>query len=207
MDNIEKITESLEKEAEEKKEKIIAEAEEKAENIKSRAQEEADEKSEEIIEDGKSEADAIEKRILSNAKTEARRKKLRFKDEMSERVFRRAREELRDLNEDQERYEKTVENLIIDGGISVDGGDLEILLPKGEDFLSEEKISELERKISEKTGKDTSIDILEELKKSENGAIVRKSDGTIECNNTFEARLNRMKDSLRRKVIDMLFEN
>lgn len=206
MDNIEKITESLEKEAKEKKEEIIAEAKEKAEEKKSEAREKAEDISGDIIEEGKREAKAMEKRILSSAKTEARRKKLGFKDEMSKKVFEEVDKRLKELKDDREGYQETTKNLIIDGGIAVNGGDLEVLLPTGESFLSEEEIDELEEKIESETGKETSLDVLEELEKSKGGAIVRKSDRTLQCNNTFEARLERMKNSLRTKVIDELFE-
>ncbi len=207
MDNIEKITESLEKEAKEKKEKLIEEAKEKAEKRKSEARETAKEESEEIIQEGKKEAEAREKRILSNAKTEARRKKLEFKDEMSKRVFESVKERLEELRENQEKYKKTIQNLVVDGGISVGGGNLEVIVPKGENFLSDGEVEELENEIEKETGNETSLEIIEELAKSKGGVIVRKGDRTLQCNNTFEARLERMRDSLRTEVINKLFES
>lgn len=206
MEDIKQITQSLEKEADEKKEKIIQEAKEKAEEKKSAAHKEAEEEAEEIIEEGEREAESIVRRVLSSARTEARRKELEFKDSLSEEVFERAMERLKDLREDQEEYEETLVNLIRDGGISVGGGDLEVFILEGDNFLSEKQIEEIEKDISEQTGKDTSIELLEKLDRAFGGAVVRKSDGSLQCNNTFKARLDRMKSSLRTQVTKTLFE-
>lgn len=206
MEDIEKITESLRKEAEEEKKNIISEAEEKAEEKKSEAREEAEEKAEEIIEEGKRKAEAETKKILSTARTKARRKKLEFKDEMSEEVFERAMKKLDELKDDNSKYRKIMKNLIIEGGISIEGGDLEVLIPEGDNILSEEDIQDIEEEINNSTGVESSIEVLENLEDSRGGAIVRKSDGTLQSDNTFEARMERMRDSLRTEIIEILFE-
>lgn len=206
MEDIEKITESLRKEAEEEKKNIISEAEEKAEEKKSEAREEAEEKAEEIIEEGKRKAEAETKKILSTARTKARRKKLEFKDKMSEEVFERAMKKLDELKDDNSKYRKIMKNLIIEGGISIEGGDLEVLIPEGDNILSEEDIQDIEEEINNSTGVESSIEVLENLEDSRGGAIVRKSDGTLQSDNTFEARMERMRDSLRTEIIEILFE-
>lgn len=206
MESIQRIKDSLKEETEEKKEEIYGEAKREIKEIKAEAQRKANSKAQEIIEEGKREADAEAKKILSNARMKARRKKLEFKDEIGKKVFEKAKEELQGLKDEQEKYKKTMENLIENGGISVGGGSLEVLLPKGEDFLSEDRVKEIEEKISSETGKETSLSFLEELDKTTGGVIVRRSDGKMQCNNTFEARLERMKDSLRTEVSKILFQ-
>lgn len=207
MEGITRIEQSLKEETEEEKEKILKEANQKAEEIKSEAQGKADAKYDEIIEKGKREAESMVKKILSNARMKARRKKLEFKDEMCERVFEKAKEELIELKENQEEYEETLRTLIKEGGLAVGGGDLEVLVSESDDLFTNDLIEEIEEDISEETEKDTELTLKKELDKETGGAIVRRSDGTMQSDNTFEARLERMRDSLRTEVTQILFEN
>lgn len=207
MESIEEITKSLEKEAKEKKKEIIQEAEKEAEEIKSEAQKKADSKKQEIIDEGKREAEAIEKRILSNAKTEARRRKLEFKDELSEKVFSEAMNKIKKMKNEEEKHSQTMINLIKDGGISVGGGEIEVLVLEGDNFLTDKQIKKIEKDIQKETENETSIKILENLETANGGAFIRKKDGTLQCNNTFSARMERMKDSLRTEVTKILFKD
>lgn len=207
MEGIKRIEESLKEEAEDEREEILKEANQKAEEIKSEARREADAKSDKIIEEGKREAKSIVKKILSNARMKARRKKLEFKDEMCQRVFEEAKDKLLELKENQEKYKEILKKLIKEGGLAVGGGDLEVLVSKSEDLLTQELIEEIGREISEETGKDTQLTLKKELKGKTGGAIVRRSDGSMQSDNTFEARLERMRDSLRTEVTKILFEN
>lgn len=207
MESLDRIKQSVQKEAEDKKEKIFKEAEEKAESEKSASRKRAQQESNEIIQAGEEEADAMERRIISSARMKSRRRKLEAREEIIEKTFTGAMEELMDLREDQQKYLKTMENLIRDGGIAIGGGDLEVLVLEGDDLLSEEQVEKLSTDISEATGEDTSIKLLDELDSASGGAIVQKSDGSVRCDNTFEARLERVKDSLRTEVAEMLFES
>lgn len=206
MKSLDRITQSIKEETEEKKEKILKEAKEKTENKKSESREKAQLKSKKIIKEGEEEADKIERKILSTARMKSRKRKLEAREETINKVFASAMEELEDLRENQEKYQETLENLIRDGGVAIGGGDLEVLVSEGDDFLSEERIEKLSKNISEETRKDTSLKLINELNSASGGAIVHKSDGSLRCNNTFEARLKRMKDSLRTKVAEMLFK-
>lgn len=206
MKGLDRITRSIEEETKGEKEKILKEAEEEAEKVKSASRERAQSEAEEIIQEGEAEADAMERRVLSSARMKSRRRRLEARDEMIKNVFTNAMKELKDLREKREEYTKTVKDLIRSGGIVVDGGNLEALILEGDDPLSKEQIEKLSSDISEKTGKDTSLKLLNELDNVSGGAIVQKSDGSMRCDNTFEARLERMKDSLRTEVAEMLFE-
>lgn len=206
MKSLDRITQSIEEETEEKKEKILKEAKEKAKSKKSESRKKAQLKSKEIIQGGKEEADKIERRILSTARMKSRKKKLEAREEIINKVFASAMEELKNLRENQEKYQETLENLIRDGGVAIGGGDLEVLVSEGDDFPSGEGIEKLSKDISEETEKDTSLKLINELNSASGGAIVRKSDESMRCNNTFEARLKRMKNSLRTKVAEMLFK-
>lgn len=206
MEGLERITQSIEEETKEEKEKIYKEAEEEAESVKSASREKAQLESKEIVQEGEKEADAVRRRILSSARMESRRRKLEARNDVIEEVFTKAMKKLKDLRENQKECSKIMEGLIRNGGIVVNGGDLEVLVLKGDDLLSEKRIEKLSDDISEETGEDTSLKLLNELDNASGGVIVQKSDGGMRCDNTFEARLERMKDSLRAKVAEILFE-
>ncbi len=204
-DGLENIIGRIEEKAEEEQESILEEARKKAEEIKSSGEKEAEKEKEKILEKGKSEADRIHRRTLANARRETRQKKLRVKEEVIEDVFEKVQDELADL-QDEEEYNEILKDLIIRGGVTVGGGELEVdLLEEDEEKISEDELEDIKDEISDKTGKDTSLEIMTNLEKSKGGAIVRKSDGSVSCNNTFEARLNRMKSSIRPKIADILF--
>lgn len=200
------ILEKIESEAEEERESILEEAREEAEEIKTEAKKKADSEKERIFDKGEREAETVSKRVIANARRDARQKELRIREDIIQDVFKEAKEKLEDLR-NEEGYENILRDLILEGGKTVGGGELEVLIhEKDEDIFSESDFDDLEEEISEETGKDTSIEVLTELGKDEVGAIVRRKDGSVSCNNTLEERLNRKKNSIRPKIDEILFK-
>lgn len=194
--------------AEDKRESILEEARKEAEEKKSEAREKAEKEKERIIAKGEKEAEQTKRRELANARKEAREKKLEAREDIIQEVFEEAREELNDLQGDNEEYRETLKNLITLGGAAVGGGKLEVsVLESDEEILSDSEVRDMEGEISEETGKETDLKVVSDLEDASGGAIVEKRDGSISSNNTFEARLKRMKSSLRSEIADILFES
>lgn len=205
-DGLESIIEQIEDRVEEERESVLDEARKEAEEKKSSGEKEAEKEKEKILEEGKSEADRISRRITANARREAGQKKLEVREEVIQEVFDKVEEELADFKGCEE-YNEVLKDLIIQGGITVGGGDLEVLiLEEDEEKISKDELEDMKEEISNETGKDTSLEILTELEKEDGGAIVRKSDGSVSCNNTFKARLDRQRSSIRSKIAGILFE-
>lgn len=207
-DGVGKIIQQIEEKAEKEEESILEEGKEKAEEKKLESEREAEREKRRIVEKGKREADRISRRILANARRKARQKKLEVREEVIQEVFDKAKEQLGEMRESSEEYKDVLKDIIVEAGLTVGGGELEILLlDEDKGMFSDSEIEEMSEQISNETGEDTSLKILPELTKYSGGAIARKSDGKVSCDNTFEARLRRMKSSLRPEIADILFED
>ncbi|KXB02173.1 hypothetical protein AKJ44_01215 [candidate division MSBL1 archaeon SCGC-AAA261F17] len=207
MEGSDKIIQQISDKAKEEREGILEEARKKAENLKSAAQKKTDAEAKKVIREGEMEAEREKRRILASARTKARQTKLEAKEKLIQEVFETAKSELAKLRDDNQEYQEILENLIVSGGIAAGGGSLEVLvLRKDKELLSDDRVKELSKQISKETSEETSLNVLAKLTNATGGAIVQKSDGSIRCNNTFEARLERMKDSLRTEIAGMLFK-
>lgn len=207
MSGLDKILERINEKAEKQREEILEEARQKAEDKKSEGREEAELEKEKIIQKGKQEADREKRRIIANAQAKVRRKELETREELIQEAFENARKELSKLKNDEEEYQDILEDLIKSGGITVGGGKLRALVSEDdEELLSNKLVKNLEKEIKNETGKETSIKVEPELEDSCGGVIVEKGDGSVRCDNTFEARLSRMKSEIRTKIAEVLFE-
>lgn len=206
MEGLKNITREIGEEAEEQAEEILNEAREEAEEIIEEAEEQAQTERKRIISRGEREANRIKRRIVANARREARQSKLQAREEVIQEVLQESKEKLLELKDNEEEYKSILKNLIVSSGIAIGGGDLKVLvLEEDEQLISSEDLKAISEDISEDTGKDTKLDLEASLKNVEGGAIVEKADGSISSDNTFKARLDRKKESMRSEVAKILF--
>lgn len=205
-EGLENLVKEIKSKAAKEKESIIGAAKEEAQKTKSDGREKAEEEKNRILEEGKREAETTKKRILAGARRESRQKKLEAREDLIQKTFDRAKEQLNKLQE-SERYEEVLKNLIEKGGKTVGGGELKVFIPQGEEeIISDKDLKKISENITEETDAETNLQVDANLSKSKGGAIVERKDGGISCDNTFEARFRRMKSSLRTEVADIIFE-
>ncbi len=202
-EQIEKIEEIIINEAKAKAEEIITKAKEKAQKILDEAKREAEKEVNEIINRRKADAEARARRIMSEARLEARLKLLNAKEEVISNAFDTALERLKELCQTPE-YKEVLENLIKDAAITIGGGNLEVLLSENTNI--EPDLSKIAKEVEKQTGTATSIVISKDKVKSIGGAIVRSLDQSFTVDNTFEARLERVREQLRVSVANVLFK-
>lgn len=208
MEGLKKITQEIGEEAEEEAQEILKEAEEEAQEIREEGEEQAETERNRIITRGEREAERIKRRIVANARRKARQSKLQAREEVIQEVLEESKEKLSKLSDNKEEYKSILRDLIVDGGIAVGGGNLKVqVLEEDKDLISSEELEEISGEISDNTGNDTNLNLEASLKNAEGGAIVEKVDGSISSDNTFEARLERRKESLRSEVAKILFGN
>lgn len=208
MNGLDKIVQHINEKAEKECEDILEKARKNARDKKSEGREKAEAKRSEIIQKGEREADRIKRRTLASARTKARQMKLEAQDKLIKKAFESARDELAKLRNEDKKYRKVLKDLIEDGGIAVGGGELEVSVLRGDKrLLAKKRVNKLSKRISKETGKETSLNLVANLEHTIGGAIIEKADGTVSCDNTFEARLKRMKDSLRTKIAETLFKD
>jgi vacuolar-type H+-ATPase subunit E/Vma4 len=102
-----------------------------------------------------------------------------------------------------ERYLPVLEKLIVDAGIVLDGGTLEVMLNENDSSLPL-KVNKLEKKIADETGVKSRLKISKQQIKAV-GVIVKTNDGKIFVDNTFEAIVSRRERELRLKTARILF--
>ncbi len=202
-ERVEKIEEIIINEAKGKAENIIAKAKEEAKKILDEAEQEAKKEAEEIINKKKADAEAQARRILSEAKLEARLKILNAKEQLISEAFDTAIEKLKEFSQSTQ-YKTALENLIKDAAIIIRGGDLEVLLPENTNVNLD--LSKIAKEVENQTGVKTSLSISNETIRSIGGVIVRSKDQFLTVDNTFEARLERLREQLRVNVANLLFK-
>ncbi len=190
---IKKIISKIKEDAEREAEKIKEEARKKGEEILKKAEAEAKSKSDEILNQGKKEAELEKQRILANAKLQAKKIKLDVKEKIIEKSFSLAEEKLKEVVSSEE-YEKILKDLIREAISTIGREDLEVLCRKEDEKVVKKIIKDL-----------SGVELAKDNISTIGGVIVRSKDRQVQVDNTFEARLTRMRDNLRIEVAKILF--
>ncbi len=191
--------------------KILGKAKIEAEEIIATAQNQAKQEEEVIIARGNHLARQEKQRITADARIKARRKKIEAEESLIQTVFREAKDVLSDLRKPSKKNEKdyilTLSDLIVDASIAVTDDVAEILFSKKDNkIFNKEFLSKLCKKLSKKKDKKFSLLLSKEsIDTTIGGIIVRTKGGEIEVNNTFEARIKRLEDTMRPEVAGVLF--
>jgi len=190
------ILEDAEKEAE----NILRRAEAQARRILEEAEKEAEKKYRLIMRKGEDKIRIKEQQMITLFEVEVKNRLLQAKEELVEEAFERALNRLREyvLTED---YWECLLKLIAEAGRQINSEKLIVELNKRDhQKLTEEDLHELSEKIGVKLEKSEKvIDCI-------GGVIVKSFDGKVVVDNTFENRLRTLKNSLRAKIADILFE-
>ncbi len=197
MEQVEKIVKKINEDAEAEASKILNEARTQAEKIKRDANVEADEIYSEILPKYEREAEQEKQRIVANAKLRARKAVLDAREDVIKLAFNAAGTKLQKLP--KKDYTKVLEKLILEGVEAIDADT--VVIARKED--SRAITSALLKRVSEKTG--FKVTKAREYINAMGGVVLRSSDGKIEVNNTFETRLERFRDELRKEVAEVLF--
>ena len=111
-------------------------------------------------------------------------------------------------------YPKILAGLIKDSTLSMVGGsstdeEVEVLLSDVDAdaaYIDQAVLTKLGDEISRDSGVNVLLSLADDRIKSVGGVIVRRKDGKIEVNNTFEQRIARFSTSLREEIVKTLFK-
>lgn len=198
MANIEKLTNQILSEAKAQRDKILADAQSEKNKILEKRISEARNLEKELIERGKREAQARKERIISGAHLKIRNEKLTYKQEIIEKVFDSAIEELSNINEKE--FKTFIKERVLTMNLS--GKQNLILNNQGKNIIDEEFIKDLNTQIKN-NGNNLEILISNETRDFKGGFILEENG--IEINNTFEALVNSFRDDLEFQVAKVLF--
>jgi vacuolar-type H+-ATPase subunit E/Vma4 len=203
-DRLKKIQDKIIGEAEEKAKAIVRDAERTKKDILDEKRKEGEREAEKMLRNGMEEADSLKRQKVAEARLKAKQMTLASREELINETMEKCKEKLSALTSSKE-YAETLRKLVEQGGIGLGGGDLEIVLG-GKATKTAIDLGSIAEQIQEKTGKKTAVSIAQEKSKSIGGVIVRKADGSIMIDNTFEARIERILRDIRIRIAKILFE-
>jgi len=155
-----------------------------------------------LLKRAENEAAVIKGKVTTDIKRRAGWVVLSEKERLVTSVLNEVKNRLVNLQKSEE-YLPLLEKLIVDAGIVLDGGTLEVMLNENDSSLPL-KLNKLEKKIADGTGVKTQLKISKQQIKAV-GVIVKTNDGKIFVDNTFEAILSRRERELRLKIARILF--
>lgn len=144
----------------------------------------------------------------STVANKTRLKILAARQELLDDIFEAAQKQLGDAAKDKGRYEGILKNLILEGFYAMNESELVIRARKADYNVVEEAIDAAAREYKEVLGKDVDARIDEESplpEGSAGGVCIIGGGGKIDIDNTFEARLNLLKESALPAVRQALF--
>ncbi len=150
------------------------------------------------------EAEVIRGRVTIEIEQEAHWKVLSEKKNLTTAILEQAKKRLLKLQK-SEGYASILEKLIVNAGVALSGGSLEVTLNE-KDRSQPLNISALGEAITEKTGVETQLVVSNEVIKLL-GVLVKTEDGRIVVDSTFEAIMKRRERELRFKIAKILFGN
>jgi len=144
----------------------------------------------------------------STLANKTRLKVLTARQELLDGIFEEAEKHLRDATKDKSKYTDILKNLILEGFYALNEPKLNVRARKEDFELTKKAIDEACREYEGNVRKNVAASILEENtlpEESAGGLFIVGGGGKIEINNTFEERLNLLKDSALPSIRTTLF--
>lgn len=151
-----------------------------------------------IVENSRRLADATKARILSSAHISSRSKILNALDKGLDTVIKHAMEKIRSNVIKGKSYENSIESLL-EEGINALGKD-EVIVESNKETIR--LLKSIAQRISRRLN--VKVSVSPNPIECTAGLVVKSKDGSVIYDNTVEARLERMRADVRRKVVELL---
>jgi len=229
------ILERIKEEASAERERILREAEEQAKEILEEAKTSLEKRRLAVKMREEKRGEEEKMRIIRSARLEARRIKWSAEQEITNEVFENARKRIKVVKEEGfkgKSYEEILAGLVKEAAISIsspltagetatgetaenavkereseESEELEVLVSEEDaNFVSQSLLDKISAEISKEEGIKIHLSLSTERIKASGGVIVRRKDGKVEVNNTFEKRMERFMPILRENVARILWK-
>ncbi len=194
MSTLEKVVSEVVQEALASMRRQLDDSEAEAYRIIERVEEELKRELSSIYEMGKAARDAARQRILSTAEIQARNMSIAVVEEEVSKIFETVMSKISRMA-DEDHFESVLKKLL-DEAVKLIGGDIVV--------ESNEKGIQLLKKIVSKNAYGVKIIISERPIATVGGLRASSTDGSKRFDNTFEARLERIKPQLRNEIAKMI---
>ena len=146
-----------------------------------------------ILETGAKQAESVKRQIIGAAELETRNAQLRALETAVNEAFDKAAEEI--SSSSGASYEKAIARLIQEG--------LDVIGPKSEVWCSAKDRKTVAATVKRLAG-NAKVSMGDKPVETIGGVVLTTPDGTVRFDNTFEARLERMRPTLRQEVASVL---
>ena len=215
---VREILERIKDEASAERERILRDAEERAKQIleETKAYLERRRLAVKMREEKRGEEEKM--RIIRSARLEARRIKWSAEQEITNEVFENAKKRIKEAKKNGfkgKSYDEILAGLVKEAAISIISPehemhaeeDLEVLVSDEDaNFISQSLLDKISDEISREEGVKIRLSLSKERINASGGVVVRRKDGKVEVNNTFEKRMERFMPILREKVACILLK-
>ncbi|MFQ5800749.1 MAG: V-type ATP synthase subunit E [Candidatus Hydrothermarchaeales archaeon] len=200
--SVERITSKILDDANKRSQEIISDAEREGQEKIEAARRKGEEIKKKLIEDAEKAAEQTHKKIVAEARIKARTTILESKEKLIREAFEKAQERLEKLPKDK-TYPEVLRKLAAETCIEIGGGGLELLVRKEDEKAQAKELEKTEKEVEDATGKKTSLKI--STANIGPGVIVKRGDGKVEIDSTFQNRLELLRSELRLQVAGVLF--
>lgn len=196
-ESIEMLSQAVMREAQSEAEQILSQAREDARRILKDAQEQAEAERKVILERASQEEERTRRQAIAAAQIKARTLQLKKREEVLNKVFKEARQQLSSLQQWSD-YDRIVHNLLREALIRL-GTDSALIQ------ADEVSLQSLADKVLEQVSKELNVKLqVKGTLKQGIGVVVETEDGRRRFDNTLEVRIDRMQDTLRASVYRLL---
>ena len=160
----------------------------------------ASEKYKESMLEGSKQAENVKRKILGSAELQARNAQLSAFEDFFERMVLEALDGVRSAPRDA-RYERSLVRLLKETLTELDAGEYVLSCPESDRVSLSAAIKDVSKEFPS-----YSLTLSKKHFESAGGFVAASKDGSMEFNSTFEARLERMKPGIRKRVYERFFK-
>lgn len=205
-ESVEKIVSQIIEDGKKEIASIIDKAERTASEVTGKAEETGGAAAEKILKESREKGEAIRRRTLSSVNIEVKRTRLKAREEIVSAINRKVLEGLENIRSGSD-YPVLMADMIVEAILGLEGGSFQVYVDRGDIGLLKNKVFDIVREKARENG--IEIEHLEEMvleKSSIGGARVGVPGGRVIFDNTFEARIYRMRDDIRNIIFEEVFE-
>jgi len=196
VQDIEMLERAILTEARDEAEQIKAEAKEKADAIRKRAQEQAEAERKTILDRARQDAERLRSQAIATAQLKARSLQLAHREQLLDRVFKVVKEKLPEIQKRPD-YDQIAAMLLRETITQLRVNKAEVRADEATQKSLKKSLDEISKELDVEL---TIGDVLEEG----TGVVVDAGDGKLHYDNTLETRLNRLQNTLRSSVYQLL---
>jgi vacuolar-type H+-ATPase subunit E/Vma4 len=202
LSGLSNIIDLIEITANEKIDSIIQDAEEQREQALQKAREQAEKLIKKGLREAKLELDAELAKYGASATLRGKHKVLGTKEDLLKEVLESAIAQITKKTKTKD-YTKILTRLAIEGGITLDEEEIQLVFPKGHE--TKVKAPTIAKQISDKIRKKVKVSISKQYLRASGGVKIQTPDESKCVDNTFEGRLELLERPIRDKIADLLF--